>query len=64
MPEEYSDPFQSEVIQSLQKLIVIANEHDRRFDEHDCKFKVLESQIAEVSLDLKTLSGQCLATLV
>ena len=51
MPEEYSERFQSEVIQSLQKLITKSIEHDQQFDS-------LKSQITEVALNLKTLSGQ------
>ena len=51
MPEEYSDRFQTEVINSLQKLVAKSIEHDKRFDS-------LESRITEVALDLKALAGQ------
>lgn len=51
MSEEYSDRFQSEVIQTLHKLVAKSIDHDQ-------KFEALGSQIAEVAVNLKTLSGQ------
>lgn len=51
MAEEYSGRFQSEVINSLQKLVAKSIEHDQ-------KFKDLESQITQVADNLKTFSGQ------
>jgi hypothetical protein len=49
--ERVFEPIQTEVLQSLQKLVAKSVEHDQRFDS-------LESRITAVAADLKVISGQ------
>ena len=49
--ERVFEPIQTEVLQSLQKLVAKSVEHDQQFDS-------LESRITAVAADLKVISGQ------